>query len=69
MTSIGEQRREPRVAKGMTQDALAEVKAFPQSTTHEANGQILRTSEEGNYFITLLVDRNDICLGVMEERE
>ena len=46
----------------------AEVKASPQSTVREANGQTLRAWEEGNYFVSLLFDQNDVCLGVMEER-
>ena len=46
----------------------AEVKTAPQSTIREANGQTLRAWEDGNYFVSLLFDQNDICLGVMEER-
>lgn len=46
----------------------AEVKASPQSTIREANGQTLRAWEEGSYFVSLLFDKDDICLGVMEER-
>ena len=44
------------------------VKASPQNTVREANGQTLRAWEEGNYFVSLLFDKDDICLGVMEER-
>ncbi len=47
---------------------MAEVKASPQRTVREANGQTLRAWEEGNYFISLLFDKNDVCLGVMDER-
>ena len=46
----------------------AEVKAAPQTTVCQANGQTLRAWEEGNYYVSLLFDKNDICLGVMEER-
>lgn len=46
----------------------AEVKTSPQSTIREANGQTLRAWAEGNYFVSLLFDQNDKCLGVMEER-
>ena len=46
----------------------AEVKAAPQSTIREANGKTLRAWEEGNYFVSLLFDKDDVCLGVMEER-
>ena len=46
----------------------AEVKAAPQTTVCQANGQTLRAGEEGNYYVSLLFDKNDICLGVMEER-
>ena len=50
-------------------EIAAEVKASPQSTTREANGQTLRAWEEGHYYVSLLFDKNDVCLGVMEERE
>ena len=46
----------------------AEVKASPQNTVREANGQTLRSWMEGYYFVSLLFDQNDVCLGVMEER-
>ena len=49
-------------------EIAAGVKVSPQSTVREANGQTLRAWEEGNYFVSLLFDKNDICLGVMEER-
>ena len=57
----------PLVGREYAQIA-AEVKTAPQSTIREANGQTLRAWEEGNYFVSLLFDKNDICLGVMEER-
>ncbi len=44
------------------------VKVSPQSTIRETNGQTLRAWEEGDYFISLLFDKNDVCLGVMDER-
>ena len=46
----------------------SEVKASPQSTERYANGQTLRAWMEGNYYVSLLFDKNDICLGVMAER-
>ncbi len=46
----------------------AEVKATPRSTVRDANGHTLRAWEEGKYFISMLFDQNDICLGVMDER-
>ena len=49
-------------------EIAAEVKTAPQSTIREANGRTLRAWEEGNYFVSLLFDKNDICLGVMDER-
>ena len=57
----------PLVGREYAQIA-AEVKTAPQSTIREANGRTLRAWEEGSYFISLLFDQNDICLGVMEER-
>ena len=46
----------------------AMLKASPQSTVREANGQTLRAWGEGSYFVSLLFDKDDVCLGVMEER-
>ena len=57
----------PLVGREYAQIA-AEVKTAPQNTIREANGQTLRAWEDGNYFVSLLFDKNDICLGVMEER-
>ena len=57
----------PLVGRACAQIAAA-VKAAPQSTVRQANGQTLRAWEEGHYFVSLLFDKNDICLGVMEER-
>ena len=45
-----------------------EIGRSPQITIREANGQTLRAWEEGHYFVSLLFDQNDVCLGVMEER-
>lgn len=47
----------------------AAIRIAPQSTVRQTNGQILRAWEEGTYFVSLLFDKNDVCLGVMEERE
>lgn len=47
---------------------VAEVQTTPKSTVREANGQTLRSWEEGNYFVSLLFDKDDVCLGVMDER-
>ncbi len=47
---------------------MAMLKASPQSTVREANGQTLRAWGEGSYFVSLLFDKDDVCLGVMEER-
>ena len=57
----------PLVGREYAQIA-AEVKTAPQNTIREAKGQTLRAWEDGNYFVSLLFDKNDICLGVMEER-
>lgn len=43
---------------------LAIAQRPPQSTSHKANGQALRTWCDGDYTLTLLFDARDICLGV-----
>ena len=58
---------EPLVGREYTQ-IIEEIKASPKNTTQKANGKTLREWREGNYYISLLFDKNDICLGVMEER-
>ena len=57
----------PLVGREYAQIA-AEVKMAPQIIIRETNGQTLRAWEERNYYVSLLFDQNDICLGVMEER-
>ena len=47
---------------------ISEMKVRPKRTIQEINGQILREWREGNYYVSLLFDRNDICLGVMDEK-
>lgn len=44
------------------------VKASPREVETRADGRTLRTWREGDYAISLLFDRQDYCLGVMEER-
>ncbi len=46
----------------------SKIKTVPQSTLREANGQTLRSWADGQYFVSLLFDQDDICLGVMDER-
>lgn len=50
-------------------EIIAAVKPAPLSVEIRADGGTLRTWRRGNYAITLLFDRQDCCLGVMEERE
>ena len=40
----------------------------PHQVLRQKNGNILRTWEDGSYYVSLLFDKQDICLGVMEER-
>lgn len=49
-------------------EIAAEVKAAPRMTETRPDGQTLRTWQEANYSISLLFDKEDYCLGVMEER-
>ena len=44
------------------------LKADPISTITQPDGQKLRAWEDGRYFISMLFDKNERCLGVMEER-
>ena len=44
------------------------LKTEPQSTITQPNGQKLRAWEDGRYFISMLFDQNERCLGVMDER-
>ena len=41
--------------------------AKPNSVVHQADGLSLRTWQEPGYAITLLFDRQDVCLGVEDE--
>ena len=50
-------------------EIAAAVRAAPQETRAQADGQTLRTRREGAYAISLLFDRFDNCLGVMEEHD
>ena len=57
------------ICKGMSYvEILQHVEAAPRITDRNANGVTERTWAEKQYSITLTFDRQDICLGVREER-
>lgn len=45
------------------------VKSPPWMVETHADGKTLRTWRKGNYSISLLFDKQDYCLGVMDERD
>ena len=48
-------------------EILRRVEAVPQMIDRNADGETERTWVDAGYSITLAFDRQDICLGVMEE--
>lgn len=57
------------ICKGMSYvDILQHVQAAPRITDRNANGVTERTWVNEEYSIKLAFDRQDICLGVMDEQ-
>ena len=57
------------ICKGMSYvEILQHVQAAPRITDRNANGVTERTWADERYSIKLTFDRQDICLGVTEER-
>lgn len=57
------------ICKGMRYvEILQRVEAAPRITDRNANGDTERTWADEGYSIKLTFDRQDICLGVTDER-
>lgn len=57
------------ICKGMSYvDILQHMQAAPRITDRNADGVTERTWADEGYSITLTFDRQDICLGVTDER-